>query len=80
MPEDQEFSLVEHLEELRSRIIKSVLFTAIGILGAYAFVDSLLPALIKPVGKLVFIAPQGAFVARIKIAFFVGLFAASSFI
>ncbi|MCK5014844.1 MAG: twin-arginine translocase subunit TatC [Candidatus Omnitrophica bacterium] len=80
MFEDQKLSLVEHLEELRSGIIKSVIFIVAGILCAYAFVDSLLPALIKPVGKLVFIAPQEAFVARITIAFFGGLFVASPFV
>lgn len=80
MPEDQEFSLVEHLEELRSRIIKSIVSIIAGIVVAYVFVDAILPALIEPAGKLVFIAPQEAFVARIKIAFFGGLFIASPFV
>lgn len=80
MSENKKLSLVEHLEELRSRIIKSVVFIIVGIFGTYAFVDSLLPALIEPVGKLVFIAPQEAFVARLKIAFFGGLFLSSPFV
>lgn len=80
MSEEKSLSLVGHLEELRSRLIKTVVFVLVCFFGAYAFVDALLPVLIAPVGRLVFIAPQEAFVARIKIAFFVGLFIASPFI
>jgi sec-independent protein translocase protein TatC len=39
-----------------------------------------MPNLIKPAGKLVFIAPQEAFIANIKIALFGGLFLASPFV
>jgi len=77
---DERLTLAEHLEELRSRIIKSVLCIIVtsGIL--YTFVDKINANLVKPVGKLVFIAPQEAFVTRIKIAFFGGLFLALPFI
>lgn len=78
--ENNTLSLVEHLEELRNRIIRSVIYIIVGICVAYAFVNSILPILVKPVGKLVFIAPQEAFVARIKIAFFGGLFLSSPLI
>lgn len=75
--EDEKLTLVEHLEELRTRLIKSVVVIIIATFGAYAFVNSILLALVKPVGKLVFIAPQEAFIANIKIAFFGGLFLSS---
>ena len=71
---------VEHLEELRSRIIKSVIFIIVYSSLLYNFIDVFLPALIKPVGQLVFIAPQEAFIARIKIAFLGGLFLSSPFV
>lgn len=80
MQEDKQLSLVNHLEELRNRIIKSIIFIAVCVCVTYAFVNSILPALVKPVGKLVFIAPQEAFVSRIKISLFCGLFLSSPFI
>ncbi|MCK5178232.1 MAG: twin-arginine translocase subunit TatC [Candidatus Omnitrophica bacterium] len=80
MSENKKLSFVGHLEELRSRMIKSVVVIFVGILGTYVFVNPILPFLIEPVGKLVFIAPQEALVARIKIAFFGGLFFSSPFV
>jgi len=71
---DNKLTLTEHLEELRARAIKSVIFIIAASCLLYGFVDIILPSLVKPVGKLVFIAPQEAFIARIKISFFGGLF------
>ena len=67
-------TLVEHLDELRSRIIKSAVSIIIGSCFIYNFVDRILKHLSQPVGKLVFIAPQEAFVTNIKISLFGGLF------
>jgi len=77
---DQELTFVEHLSELRSRIVKSVIVVIVAMCLIYTFVNVLLSLLIKPVGKLVFIAPQEAFVANIKIAFFGALFVSSPFL
>ncbi len=77
---DKTLTLVEHLEELRSRIIKTLIFIIIASCGLYAFVDRIMPGLVRPVGRLVFIAPQEAFISRIKIAFFGGLFLSAPFI
>jgi len=79
MPE-QKLTLVEHLEELRSRVIKSAVFIIITSGIIYNFSKKILPSLVKPVGKLVFIAPTEAFVTNIKIAFFGGLLLSSPFI
>lgn len=76
----RKLTLVEHLGELRNRVIKSIISIIVATCLCYGFVDTILPSLIKPVGKLVFIAPQEAFIARIKIAFFVGLFLSSPLI
>lgn len=78
--EEKRLTLSEHLEELRGRIIKSVIFLIIASSIFYNFVNIVLPHLIKPVGKLVFIAPQEAFISNIKIAFFGGLFLSSPFV
>lgn len=73
-------TLTEHLEELRKRLIKSLIFIIAASCGLYAFVDRILPSLVKPVGGLIFIAPHEAFISRIKIAFFGGLFLSLPFV
>jgi sec-independent protein translocase protein TatC len=77
---DKRLSLIEHLDELRSRIIKSLVFVIIATILSYNYVDRILVLLINPVGKLIFIAPQEAFIANIKIAFFGGVFLSSPFV
>lgn len=69
----EQLTLTEHLEELRGRILKSLLVVIIASGIIYGFVDPILPHLVKPVGRLVFISPQEAFISRIKIAFFLGI-------
>lgn len=71
---DKRLTFTEHLEEFRARIIKSVIAIIIASCVVYNFVDKIYGNLVKPVGRLVFIAPQEAFITRIKIAFFGGLF------
>ena len=77
---DKPLTLVEHLQELRTRIIKSLIFIVFTTAVVYSLVDSILPILVKPVGQLIFIAPQEAFIANIKIAFFLGLFFSSPYL
>jgi len=77
---DRELTLVGHLEELKARILKSVIVLIAASCALYAFVDKIYGSLIKPAGRLVFIAPQEAFVTRIKIAFLGGLFLSLPFI
>jgi len=78
--DDAPLALTEHLAELRMRVIKSVICVIFAAIVIYGFVDQITANLIKPVGSLVFIAPQEAFAARIKIAFFGGLLLSSPFI
>jgi sec-independent protein translocase protein TatC len=77
---DEKLTLVEHLEELRYRAIKSVVAVIAATCLLYSFVEEILPHLIKPAGILIFIAPSEAFISRIKIAFFGGLFLSSPII
>lgn len=76
---NERLTLVEHLEELRTGVIKSIIFIIACFALLYNFVGVFLPILIKPVGKLVFIAPQEAFISNIKIAFFGAFFLSSPF-
>lgn len=78
--DDKKLTLTKHLEELRARIIKSIIFVILGSIAAYSFVDIIISSIVKPVGKLVFIAPQEAFIANIKLAFFGGLILSSPFV
>ena len=57
----------EHLDELRSRLIKSIVAVAAGSGLFYAVLDRCLEILIRPVGHLVFVAPYEAFVARMTL-------------
>jgi len=77
---DRSLTFTQHLGELRNRIIKSVVFILVATCLLYNFVDVILPALIKPVGRLVFIAPQKAFITNIKIAIWGGVFLSSPFV
>lgn len=78
--EDKRATIVEHLNELRNHIGKSLIVLLVCSVIIYSFIDKILLFLSKPVGKLVFIAPQEAFTTNIKIAFFVGLLLSSPFI
>lgn len=71
---DNSLSLVEHLEELRKRIIICLAVVLGMSIICYFFVDDVLLLLIKPVGKLVFLRPTEAFQTRLKIAFYSAIF------
>lgn len=70
----QKLTLVQHLEELRKRLI--ICLITIFVVGFFCFfyTDNILSILSKPIGKLVFLKPTEAFIIRIKIAFYSSLF------
>ncbi len=70
-PDD--LSFVGHLEELRSRLIKSLLAVLVAACFFYAFIDKILVVLIQPVGKVVFTSPTDAFVARVTLTLYGGV-------
>ncbi len=70
-------TLVEHLDELRRRILISLAAIAIGACIAFWKIKPIVAYLAKPVGHLVFLSPTEAFMAYFKLAFFAGLFLAS---
>ena len=65
--DDGTMSLTAHLEELRSRIIKSLLAIAFGSCVAYLFLDEITNYLTLPVGKLYYMKPGEAFFTYLKI-------------
>ena len=74
---DKELTLVGHLEELRHRIIVSLICVAVISIFAFPFAPKMLAILKAPssgvIGKLVFFGPSEAFLLHMKIAFFIGL-------
>ena len=65
--DDGSMSLTAHLEELRSRIIKSLLSIVFGSCVAYLFLDEITNFLTLPVGKLYYMKPGEAFFTYLKI-------------
>jgi sec-independent protein translocase protein TatC len=74
-----QMTLVEHLAELRARLIKAVLAIAVGAAVAYANAGSLLGLLLRPAGleKIVVPDPAGALMLSFQIALSAGIALAS---
>ncbi len=76
--------LMEHLIELRGRLIKSLVAIGVAFIGAYYFADDLFNVLIVPYQTaaettdvtLIYTAPQEAFLTRIKLALWGAIFVA----
>jgi sec-independent protein translocase protein TatC len=86
MADDARMSLMEHLTELRDRIIKIVIAVVIGMVIAFVLYDQLFDFLLKPYletgtnslsnGKLLALDPLEGFGVRMKIAAYGGIFLA----
>lgn len=74
---DRPLSLFAHLEELRKRIIISVVSLSIAVVISFSFSSGVLKILKLPasgvIEKLVFFSPQEAFLIHMNIALFSGL-------
>ncbi|MFC2062091.1 twin-arginine translocase subunit TatC [Elusimicrobiota bacterium] len=74
----QNQSFISHLEELRKRIIYSVAGILVFSIIAFFFHDKILVFLRAPIKEqLVFIAPQEAFIASLKISLLAGIIVSS---
>ena len=83
--EDSAAPLVEHLIELRQRLVKALIAVFIVFVVAFIFADQIFQVLVIPYEraagenqnlKLIFTAPQEYFFAQLKIALFTSLFVA----
>ncbi len=61
-------SLVKHLEELRTRLIRSLLAVAVGSCIAYYYIEPIMQWVTLPVGKLYYMQPSEAFFTYLKVA------------
>ena len=73
-------SFLDHLDELRRRIISSLLAVVAGFVVAIAFIDRIFAFIMRPLqqvlpdgGKLVYTEPAEAFMLYMKVAALVGL-------
>lgn len=83
--EAKEMPFLDHLEELRWRLIKAVVTVVVCAIGVYFISEQILTILIGPyneaaanantetVQKLIFLTPTGGFMIRIKLSVFSGI-------
>lgn len=72
---DDKLPFTEHLEELRYRLIVSLIGVGVGFAASYAFSQQILAFLQRPMPThLVFIAPTEAFFVNLKVALYAGIF------
>lgn len=76
---DTPMSLIEHLEELRKRIIIAVIALAAGMTGSFIFQAPLLRLLMAPLGgkQLITLSPTESFMTVFKVAGYGGVIIAS---
>lgn len=73
MANQGQMSIMEHLEELRSRLLKSIIAVAITTALSFAVTEKLMAYLIAPAGiKPVFLRPTEMFVTYFKVALMAG--------
>ena len=65
---NKKLTVVEHLEELRHRLIICVVAFILGSCFAYIGVKDILLFLVKPIRKLNFIVPAELFLVYLKLA------------
>ena len=70
--DESSMTLIRHLEELRTRIIKSLLAVAVGSGISYYYIEEIMHYITMPSGKLYYLQPAEAFFTYIKIAVFAG--------
>ncbi len=80
-------SLLEHLDELRKRVIRSALGVAVGMLVAFFFIDRIIAFIFEPTRRmlppgatLVYTQPGEAFGLYINVALLVGAVLASPYV
>jgi Sec-independent protein secretion pathway component TatC len=79
-------SFLEHLEELRVRLIRSLLALVVGFALSWGFRERIFHILTEPLRtaypgiKFIYTGPSEALMLYMKMAFFVGIFVAAPFI
>ena len=81
---DGTMSFLDHLEELRKRLMISIAALFVGVLAAYAFVDTIFDFMMRPLqatlpvdGGFMYTEPAEFFLVKIKMAIVAGIFLSS---
>jgi len=69
---EEKMSLVDHLQELRKRLIISIIAVVIGSTGCYFYATELVHFITAPAGKLYYMSPGEAFFSYLRVSFFAG--------
>tara|TARA_Y100000590_G_scaffold167268_1_gene191486 strand:- start:5159 stop:5923 length:765 start_codon:yes stop_codon:yes gene_type:complete len=87
---DKQTSFVEHLVELRSRLVKSLIYLFIFFIVSYFFAENIYNFLVAPYAdavkgdevnrRMIFTALHETFITYLKVAFFTAMFVASPLI
>ena len=87
---EKESSFVDHLTELRSRLIKSIIYVFIFFVISYTFAENIYNFLVQPYAeavkddelnrRLIFTALHETFITYLKVAFFAAMFISSPLI
>lgn len=75
MSDEKRMGILEHIEELRSRLIISLVAILVTSALAYVFSDTIIAILTRPAGglKLVAFSPMDGFMIRFRVALYGGL-------
>ncbi len=69
---DIQMSLVDHLQELRKRILVIILAVVVGSTVCYFYSTELVHFITAPAGKLYYMSPAEAFFTYLRVSFFAG--------
>lgn len=78
--QEGEMTVIEHLDELRSRIIKIIVALLVGSSIAYCYSQELVHFITVPAGKLYYMNPAEAFFSYLQVSIFAGFLIASPII
>jgi sec-independent protein translocase protein TatC len=85
-PHPDKMTFLEHLEELRQRLVRSCVYLALGFGACWGFREQIFHFMVEPMrragfsDKFIFTGPAEALMLYMKMAFFVGIFIASPLI
>jgi sec-independent protein translocase protein TatC len=85
LPHPDKMSFLEHLEELRMRLVRSLLALVVGFAACWGFRERIFHFITDPLRRsqqveFIYTAPTEAFMLYMKMSFFVGIFLAAPFI
>ena len=84
---DSKMSFLEHLDELRKRILNSCIAIAVGVVAGFAFIERVVNFILAPTrkllpqgSKLIYTQPGEAFSLYVQVALIAGVVLAAPFI